>query len=313
MPRELKKRLNSKTMKRSISPVSFTVVVLLMFSACGQNNIVSQVQLDNLSIVLPEPFSQMNPASQIRIAMSMECEENSLDNPISDTTSNYLKQVASSLTGMKHLKSEAKYIETGEWELYRDLKDVWLTYQYETFDESYGDTQISPARINLFAEHHSAYMAGKMKFPKWEFRKLMQGPNYYWAVISNHSYTPVSYPLELEYLMECGLEGLKSIKDVADVVSPDGRAGLLSFDSDYNNNFSQSIILLEGGDGIYCNMWFIDKQGYIQSNHYSTISVETNAEGGTVYKFSWDLDDCTVDPAPERRFFLKNGRIEERE
>ena len=50
--------------------------------------------------------------------------------------------------------------------------------------------------------------------------------------------------------MECGLEGLKSIKDVADVVSPDGRAGLLSFDSDYNNNFSQSIILLEGGDGI---------------------------------------------------------------
>ena len=140
MPRELKKRLNSKTMKRSISPVFFTVVLLLMFSACGQNNIVSQVQLDNLSIVLPEPFSQMNPASQIRIAMSMECEENSLDNPISDTTSNYLKQVASSLTGMKHLKSKAKYIETGEWELYRDLKDVWLTYQYETFDESYGDT-----------------------------------------------------------------------------------------------------------------------------------------------------------------------------
>lgn len=266
---------------------------------------------DGRTIVLPEPFSEMDAESQILIAMCLYDEQFSLDIPIADTTSSYLQQTASVLTGFKRLTSAREFEGDAMSKNYCNIKRVWLSYLYQDFDEGYGDTGISPARINLFSEHHSSYMSGEMKFPRWELRRLMQGPNFKWAVITNHSYSPVSYALVLEYLMEYGMAGLKSIKDVADVVSPDGKAGLLSFDSDYNNNFSQSIILLEGDDGIYCNMWFIDKQGYIQANHYSNISVETDAEGGTVYKFSWDSDDYNVNPVPERRFLLKNGSIEE--
>lgn len=284
---------------------------ILLCPSCMQNQETCNETADDSTIVLPEPFSEMCAESQIRLAMCLYGEQYSFDVPIDDNASSYLHQAASVLTGFKRLTSPAEFEDDIKSENYSSLKGVWLTYLYHVFDEGYGDTEINPARINLFINHHSSYMAGEMRFPRWEFRKLMQGPNFNWAVISNHSYTPISFTLELEYLMEYGLAGLKSIRDVADVISPDGKAGLLSFDSDYNNNFSQSIILLEGDDGIYCNMWFIDKQGYIQSNHYSTISVETDAEGETGYKFSWELDDYTVDPAPVRRFLLKNGKIEE--
>ena len=289
------------------------LLTIFLCTSCMQNQGTCNETADGRTIVLPEPFSEMCAESQIRLAMCLYGEQYSFDVPIDDNASSYLHQAASVLTGFKRLTSAAEFEDDIKSENYSSLKGVWLTYLYHVFDEGYGDTEISPARINLFINHHSSYMGGEMRFPRWELRKLMQGPNFYWADISNHSYTPVSFTLELEYLMEYGLAGLKSIKDVADVVSPDGKAGVLSFDSDYNNNFSQSIILLEGDDGIYCNMWFIDKQGYIQSNHYSTISVETNAEGETGYKFSWELDDYTVDPAPERRFILKNGKVEEQE
>lgn len=296
-------------MKRIIC-LSLLLTILLCTSCVRTSGTCNETAADRV-IVLPEPFREMYAETQICLAMCLYGEEYSFDVPINDNASSYLHQAASVLTGFKRLRSAAEFEDDIKSDTYSSLKGVWLTYLYHVFDEGYGDTEISPARINLFINHHSSYMAGEMRFPRWEFRKLMQGPNFYWADISNHSYTPVSFTLELEYLMEYGLAGLKSIRDVADVISPDGKAGLLSFDSNYNNNFSQSIILLEGDDGIYCNMWLIDKQGYIQSNHYSTISVETDAEGEAVYKFSWDLDDYTVEPAPERSFLLKNGRIEE--
>ena len=297
-------------MKRLICIILF--LSILLYSSCVQTPGACNETAADRTIVLPEPFREMFAESQIRLAMCLYGEEYSFDVPIDDKASSYLHQAASVLTGFKRLRSAAEFDDYIKSDTYSSLKGVWLTYLYHVFDEDYGDTEISPARINLFINHHSSYMVGEMRFPRWEFRKLMQGPNFYWADISNHSYTPVSFTLELEYLMEYGLAGLKSIKDVADVVSPDGKAGLLSFDSDYNDNFSQSIILLEGDDGIYCNMWFIDKQGYMHSNHYSTITMENDSVGETVYKFSWDIDDIYVEPAPARRFSLKNGKIEER-
>ena len=289
------------------------LLIIFLCTSCMHNQETCNETADDRTIVLPEPFSEMCAESQIRLAMCLYGEQYSFDVPIDDNASSYLHQAASVLTGFKRLTSAAEFEDDIKSENYSSLKGVWLTYLYHVFDEGYGDTEISPARINLFINHHSSYMGGEMQFPRWELRKLMQGPNFYWADISNHSYTPVSFTLELKYLMEYGLAGLKSIRDVADVISPDGKAGLLSFDSDYNNNFSQSIILLEGDDGIYCNMWFIDKQGYVQSNHYSTITMGKDNVGETVYKFSWNIDDYTVEPSPERRFILKNGKVEEQE
>lgn len=264
-------------------------------------------------INLPKPFSEIDSESQIMIAMSLNGEQFSLGVPIADTTSSYLQQVASVLAGFKHLASAEEFEDDVMFENYQCIKRVWLSYLYKVFDEEYGDTEISPKKIIMFTRNHLSYMSGEKKFPKWELCKLMQGPNFNWAVASNHSYAPVSFALELEYLMEYGLAGLKSIRDVADIVSPDGKAGLLSIESEYNDDYGQSIILLEGDDGIYCNMWFIDKQGYIQSNHYSSVTMEYDDKYGTVYKFSWDIDDYTVNPVPERCFYLKNGRIEEQE
>lgn len=288
------------------------LLAILLCPSCVQTSGTSNGTAAERTVELPEPFSEMYAESQILLSMCLSGEQNSFDVPIDDSASSYLHQAASVLTGFKRLKSAAEFEDDDvKSDNYSSLKGVWLTYLYQVFDEGYGDTEISPARINLFISHHSSYMAGEMRFPRWEFRKLMQGPNFHWAVTSNHSYTPICFTLELEYLMEYGLAGLKSIRDVADIISPDGKAGLLSIESEYNDDYGQSIIFLEGDDGIYCNMWFIDKQGYIQSNHYSTISVETDAEGETVYKFSWDIDDYSVNPTPDRRFLLRNGKIEE--
>lgn len=289
------------------------LLIIFLCTSCMQNQETCNETADARTIVLPKPFSEMCAESQIHLAMCLYGEQYSFDVPIDDNASSYLHQAASVLTGFKRLTSAAEFEDDIKSENYSSLKGVWLTYLYHVFDEDYGDTEISPARINLFINHHSSYLGGEMQFPRWELRKLMQDPNFNWAVASNHSYAPVSFALELEYLMEYGLAGLKSIRDVADIISPDGKAGLLSIESEYNDDYGQSIILLEGDDGIYCNMWFIDKRGYIRSNHYSSISMETDAEGGTVYKFSWDIDDYTVSPVPERCFYLKNGRIEEQE
>lgn len=288
------------------------LLAVLLCSSCVRNQGTCKEISDDRTIVLPEPFGEMDVTSQIQLAMSLYGEEYSFDVPIDDKASPYLHQAASVLTGFKRLTSAEESEGDGMSDNYWNMKRVWLTYQYHVFDEDYGDTEISPARINLFIDHHMSYMNGEMKFPRWELRKLMQEPNFHWAVVSNHSYSPVSFALELEYLMECGLAGLKSIKDVADVVSPDGKAGLLSFDSKYNSNFSQSIILLEGGDGIYCNMWLVDNEGFVRSNHYSSIAQEKDDDGELIYKFFWNIDDIYVEPAPERRFSLRSGKIEEK-
>ena len=297
--------------KYCIAIVQF--LALSVVASYGQVTAHCAKHPDSNVINLPEPFSKMDAESQILLAMSLNGEQFSLDVPIADTTSSYLQQVVSVLTGFKLLASAEEFEDDVMFESYQRMKRVWLSYLYKVFDEEYGDTEISPERINMFTKHHSYYMSGEKKFPKRELCKLMQGPNFNWAVASNHSYAPVSFALELEYLMEYGLAGLKSIRDVADIISPDGKAGLLSIESEYNDDYGQSIILLEGDDGIYCNMWFIDKQGYVQSNHYSTITMGKDNLGETVYKFSWDIDDYTVNPVPERCFYLKNGRIEEQE
>ena len=301
---------NKWNIKFCITIVQF--LALSVVASYGQVTAHCAKHPDSDVINLPEPFSKMDAESQILLAMSLNGEQFSLGVPIADTTSSYLQRVASVLTGFKRLASAEDFEDDVMFENYQRMKRVWLSYLYKVFDEEYGDTEISPEKINMFIRNHSSYMSGEKKFPKHDLCKLMRGPNFNWAVASNHSYAPVSFALELEYLMEYGLAGLKSIRDVADIISPDGKAGLLSIESEYNDDYGQSIILLEGDDGIYCNMWFIDKQGYIQSNHYSTITVEDDGEYGTVYKFSWDIDDIYVEPAPARRFSLKNGKIEER-
>lgn len=290
---------------------SVTLLTILVVSGKVTAHTISLELNDGRTIELPKSFSNMPPLSQIHIAMGLCGEKYSLNLPIVDSASTYQKQLASALVGMKQVMSKDEYVNKTSFECRYEIKDVWLAYLYEVFDESYGDRVISPAMINGFIKKHSEYLEGKGTFPRKEFLELLKGPNYYWAVRTNHGNAPASFALELQYLMENGLAGLQSIKDVADIVSPDGKAGLISIESDYNDDYGQSIILIDSGKGIFCNMWHIDEKGYVQSNHYSRVLSSIDSEGERCFQFLWDKEDYSISQRQTRKFILKDGKIKE--
>lgn len=275
------------------------LVAILSMSSCNRTQ-----SNEGSSAEVSIPYEELNPDDQIMLASILmnydgmvinHDEYFDIDFNATDSTSNYLSFILNSITGLKEIKKDPEYKD----DYY--LKRIWKAFMINNPD--YDNDNIDISVINKFIEHRNKYINGNGFFPRWEFKERMSSISFIYAKISNHGATPLFHLLSLEYFMEYGLAGLKSIRDIAEVLSDDGKAGVVTINSGYNYDWDRSIILLESEEGIFCNLWWDD---VYNGTVFTSITREEIPDGSTIYHFKSDSE-----LRPHRDYRFKNGHFEE--
>lgn len=272
---------------------------MLFISACK-----SEQSNEGSSAEVSIPYEKLDPDEQIvlahifeRYGLSINNEEYyEIDLNDIDSLPDYMSFIANSVTGLKEINKTLEYEDE-----YR-LKRIWDAFIFNNLGYGYYDN-VDITVIDKFIEHRNQYIKGNGYFPRWEFKKRMSEISFIYSKISNHGGNSLDDLLSLEYFMEYGLSGLKSIRDIAEILSDDGKAGVINIESGYNFDWDRSIILLESEDGIFCDLWGKDVDN---GTVFTSITQEDALDGSTIYHFKSDLEN-----RPHRDFRLMDGHFKE--
>ncbi len=194
--------------------------------------------------------------------------DDDFDQIVEENQSSFIKYLCGELYGINPVPLPDCYFDSGDQAL--EFSKAWYAFLIKSRN-FYEDLNLASMETQLeaYLTAMRRYIHLDQPYPVEKFRSILKSVNMDYAYLYNHGGLALQEMLSLKCMVDAGLYGIRSISDVADMYTDDGRAAIFQIPSGYNYEYCQSLILFESDSAIYANLW--KAEGDYPHNYFTKV------------------------------------------